>query len=141
MVRILKSRVFLSILLNLFILLSVIQCQGQGEQGADRPGVQKNKSSAGGNSNISDVELRKYADVNQKMQESSPKEQKSIKDVLKNKDLSIQKYKEISGQLQRDKELQKRYMDMVKEQTESKGTGPASEEESGPVKEEPVTPK
>ncbi|MFW5960721.1 MAG: DUF4168 domain-containing protein [Chitinivibrionales bacterium] len=109
--------------------------------GSDRAEAQEDKASAGGESSISDSELKKYAEVNQTMQESSPEEQEAIKDVLKDKDLSIKKYKEISGQLQRDKELQKRYMDMVKGDSESKDTGPASEEEGGPVKEEPVTPE
>ncbi|MFW5960720.1 MAG: DUF4168 domain-containing protein [Chitinivibrionales bacterium] len=129
MLSISKMGIGLRTFLYLTVLVSFAYSQmGEGEGGGvEEPAMDPPQAEAEEETEeVADEELKKFAEVNQLMQGSS---EKNIEDVLEDKELSVDKYQQIGEQLQKDKDLQERYIGIIKEDQEDQGESNAPADE------------
>ncbi len=123
MLSISNIRIGLRAFLYLAVLVTFAYSQVGEGGGVEEPALEPPQAEE--SEEVADEELQKFAEVNQLMQGSS---NKNIKDVLKEKELSVDKYQQIGEQLQKNKDLQERYIDIIKEGQESNDPEPAPED-------------
>ncbi len=92
--------------------------------------AQKMEKTDGKAPSVSDENKKKAKKASESMKEiqrkHQQKQQQDVQKVLKEKGLSMNRYKQIGGALQKDKELQKKYMGIIQEQMKSKGGAPGA---------------
>ncbi len=95
--------------------------------------MQETKGKAPSVSDENKEKAKKASDSMKDIQKKHQQEQqKEVQKILKKKGLSMSRYQQIGSQLQKDKDLQKRYMEMIQKQMKSKGAGPGVGPGAGP---------